>query len=124
VVGRSPNPANRYDAINREAAMLHVDGSSDRTRRSVGPGPSGPNVACAVDAAGGPGRQGDRRDPDSIRMTAASLASATVWPMADLSTVGLSEAQRTGELASDRYRQRRGVCAGRWVCPVHVHARH
>jgi beta-barrel assembly-enhancing protease len=63
-----PNPSNRYDAINREAGLLRVEGSSGSNAeiRSVqarlarmSPAPSTQQVAQA--------RQGDRRDPESIR---------------------------------------------------------
>jgi hypothetical protein len=62
-----PNPGNRYDAINREAAMLRVDGASGSNRgiasvqarlAQMEPAPSTQQVARA--------RQGQRRDPDAL----------------------------------------------------------
>jgi len=62
-----PNPANRYDAINREAALLRVDGSSGSNREiapvqarlaRMAPAPSMQQVARA--------RQGQPRDPDGV----------------------------------------------------------
>jgi hypothetical protein len=72
-----PNPGNRYDAINREAAMLRVDGSSGSNAEiesvqarlaRMAPAPTSQQVARA--------RQGERRDPAGVDTTARTVRVA------------------------------------------------